>query len=68
MNFFNFFLSDYEKRRDAILGIQTARTMMERMKLEQELKIQSGLVGRKSYIDYQKRWDKMWERLHNSHM
>ena len=68
LNFFNFFLSDYEKRRLAILGIQTARTMMERMKLEQELKIQSGLVGRKSYIDYQKRWDKMWERLHNSHM
>lgn len=68
LNFFNFFLNDYEKRRDAILGIQTARTMMERMKLEQELKIQSGLVGRRSYIDYQKRWDKMWARLHNSHM
>ena len=68
LNFFNFFLRDYETRRVAILGIQTARMMMERMKVEQELKIQSGSLGQRSYIDYQKRWDKMWERLHNSHM
>jgi len=68
LNFFNFFLQDYETRRVAILGIQTARMMMERMKVEQELKIRSGLLGQKSSIDYQKRWDKMWERLHNSHM
>ena len=68
LNFFNFFLQDYETRRNAILGIQTARMMMERMKVEQELKIRSGLLGQKSSIDYQKRWDKMWERLHNSHM
>jgi hypothetical protein len=68
LNFFNFFLRDYETRRVAILGIQTARMMMERMKVEQELKIQSGLLGQRSSIDYQKRWDKMWERLHNSHM
>lgn len=68
LNFFNFFLRDYETRRVAILGIQTARMMMERMKVEQELKIQSGSLGRRSSIDYQKRWDKMWERLHNSHM
>ena len=67
LNFFNFFLQDYETRRNAILGIQTARMMMERMKVEQELKIRSGLLGQKSSIDYQKRWDKMWERLHNSH-
>lgn len=68
LNFFNFFLRDYETRRVAILGIQTARMMMERMKVEQELKIQSGSLGPRSSIDYQKRWDKMWERLHNSHM
>ena len=68
LNFFNFFLRDYETRRVAILGIQTARMMMERMKVEQELKIQSGSLGQRSYIDYQKRWDQMWERLHNSHM
>jgi len=68
LNFFNFFLQDYETRRNAILGIQTARMMMERMKVEQELKIQSGLLGQKSSIDYQKRWDKMWERLHSNLM
>lgn len=68
LNFFNFFLQDYETRKSAILGIQTARMMMERMKVEQELKIRSGLLGQKYSIDYQKRWDKMWERLHNSHM
>jgi hypothetical protein len=68
LNFFNFFLQDYETRRNAILGIQTARMMMERMKVEQELKIRSGLLGQKSSIDYQKRWDKMWERLHSNHM
>lgn len=64
LNFFNFFLQDYETRRNAILGIQTARMMMERMKVEQELKIRSGLLGQKSSIDYQKRWDKMLSLIH----
>jgi len=68
LNFFNFFLQDYEKRRDAILAIQMGRMKMERMKALQELKIQSGLIGRKSSIDYQKKWDKMWTKLHNNHM
>jgi len=68
LNFFNFFLQDYEKRRDAILAIQMGRMKMERMKALQELKIQSGLIGRKSSIDYQKKWDQMWTKLHNNHM
>jgi len=68
LNFFNFFLQDYEKRRDAILAIQMGRMKMERMKALQELKIQSGLIGQKSSIDYQKKWDKMWTKLHNNHM
>jgi len=67
LNFFNFFLQDYEKRRDAILAIQMGRMKMERMKALQELKIQSGLIGQKSSIDYQKKWDKMWTELHNNH-
>jgi len=68
LNFFNFFLQDYEKRKDAILAIQMGRMKMERMKALQELKIQSGLIGQKSSIDYQKKWDKMWTKLHNNHM
>ena len=68
LNFFNFFLQDYEKRRDAILAIQMGRMKMERMKALQELKIQSGLIGQKSSIDYQKKWDQMWTKLHNNHM
>lgn len=68
LNFFNFFLQDYEKRKDAILVIQTMRVMMERMKMEQELKIQSGSIGPESSIDYQKKWDQMWTKLHNNHM
>jgi len=67
LNFFNFFLQDYEKRRDAILAIQMGRMKMERMKALQELKIQRGLIGQKSSIDYQKKWDKMWTELHNNH-
>jgi hypothetical protein len=68
LNFFNFFLRDYDKRKDAILGIQTGRMMMERMKLMQELKIRSGLLGQRSSIDYQKRWDRMWTKLRNNLM
>ena len=68
LNFFNFFLLSSEKQRLAILGIQTARMMMQRMILEQELRIQNGISGQESYIDYPKRWDAVWKELQDSHM
>jgi hypothetical protein len=68
LNFYAFFLDSLDKRRLAILGIQTARMMMERMILEQELKIQNGSSGQESFIDYPKKWDAVWKELQNSHM
>ena len=68
LNFFSFFLDLSEKRRLAILGIQMARQRMEMMKVEQDLKIQSGLIGQLSYIDYPKKWESVWTKLHNSLM
>jgi hypothetical protein len=68
LNFFSFFLDLSEKRKLAILGIQMARQRMEMMMMEQDLKIQSGLVGPLSFIDYPKKWDSVWQRLHNSLM
>lgn len=68
LNFFSFFLDLSEKRKLAILGIQMARQRMEMMIAEQDLKIQSGLIGQLSYIDYPKRWESVWTKLHNSLM
>ena len=68
LNFFSFFLDLSDKRRLAILGIQMARQRMEMMMMEQDLKIQSGSVGQLSCIDYPKKWDSVWQRLHNSLM
>ena len=68
MNFFSFFLDLSEKRRLAILGIQMARQRMEMMVMEQDLKIQSGLIGPLSSIDYPKKWESVWKKLHNNLM
>lgn len=68
LNFFSFFLDLSEKRKLAILGIQMARSRMEMMMAEQELKIQSGSIGQLSYIDYPKKWESVWTKLHNSLM
>ena len=68
LNFFSFFLDLSEKRKLAILGIQMARQRMEMMIAEQDLKIQSGLIGQLSYIDYPKKWESVWTKLHNSLM
>jgi len=68
LNFFSFFLDISEKRKLAILGIQMARQRMEMMMMEQDLKIQSGSVGQLSFIDYPKKWESVWQRLHNSLM
>jgi hypothetical protein len=68
LNFFSFFLDLSEKRKLAILGIQMARQRMEMMKMEQDLKIQSGLIGPLSYIDYPKKWESVWTKLHSNLM
>jgi hypothetical protein len=68
LNFFSFFLDLSEKRKLAILWIQMARQRMEMMKIEQDLKIQNGLIGPLSSIDYPKKWESVWTKLHNSLM
>jgi len=68
LNFFGFFLRDYETRSLAILGIQTARLTMKRMELEELSKTPSGLFGRLLSINYQKRWERVWKRLQDNHM
>ena len=68
LNFFSFFLDLSEKRRMAILGIQTARAKMEMMQIAQDQKIRSGLIGQLSYIDYPKKWESVWTKLRNSLM
>lgn len=63
LNFFSFFLREYEKRSHAISAIQQLKTMLTTKEVIQESEIQTGLYGRLFYIDYQKKWDKVWKRL-----
>jgi hypothetical protein len=67
LNFFGFFLHEYERRSHAILAIQQLKTMLTTKEVIQESEIQTGLYGRAFCIDYQKRWDKVWRRLQNNH-
>ena len=67
LNYFGFFLHNYEQRKAAILSIQMLRAEMMNKKMIQELKIQNGLLGQASFIDYQKRWDEVWNQLHRNH-
>ena len=66
LNFFGFFLREYETRNLAILAIQQLRTMKMQLEMDQQLQIASGSRGRLSFIDYQKRWDKTWKKLHRN--
>ena len=67
LNFFGFFLREYEMRSRAILAIQQLKTMLTTKEVIQESEIQTGLYGRAFCIDYQKRWDKVWRRLQSNH-
>jgi hypothetical protein len=67
LNFFGFFLREYETRSRAILAIQQLKTMLTTKEVIQESEIQTGLYGRAFCIDYQKRWDKVWRRLQSNH-
>lgn len=68
LNYFGFFLHNYEQRKAAILAIQMLRAEMMNKKMIQELKIQNGSFGRGSFIDYQKNWDATWMRLQANHI
>lgn len=68
LNFFGFFLRDYETRSLAMLGIQTLRMKMTTMEMEAQLRTPSGLFGRLLSINYQKRWERVWKRLQDNHM
>ena len=68
LNFFGFFLREYETRNLAILAIQQLRTMKMQLEMDQQLQIASGSRGQLSFIDYQKRWDKTWKKLHRNLM
>lgn len=59
MNFFGFFLRESKKRNDAILAIQTIRTMMNQRNAMEKLKTMNGSHGQESYNDL----DKNLERL-----
>jgi hypothetical protein len=67
LNFFGFFLREYEMRSHAILAIQTLKMMKTKLEMDQDLKIRNGSLGLLSYIDYQKRWDKTWKKLQRNH-
>jgi hypothetical protein len=68
LNYFGFFLHNYEQRKAAILSIQMLRAEMMNKKMIQELKIANGSFGRESFIDYQKNWDAVWMRLQANHI
>lgn len=68
LNFFGFFLREYETRNLAILAIQQLRTMKMQLEMDQQLRIANGSLGQLSYIDYQKRWDKTWKKLRRNLM
>jgi hypothetical protein len=68
LNFFGFFFHEYETRKNAILAIQTLRTMLKNLEMDQELRIRNGSLGRAFCIDYQKKWDKIWTKLHRNLM
>ena len=68
LNFFGFFLREYETRNLAILAIQQLRTMKMQLEMDQQLQIANGSRGQLSFIDYQKRWDKTWKKLRRNLM
>lgn len=67
LNYFAFFLRESEKRRLAILGIQSARmTVMNQKLMKQLCEIPNGLPGQKSSSGLQRFWEKTLIRLQNS--
>lgn len=66
MNFFGFFLRESEKRSDAILAIQTIRTMMNQRNAMNQLKIPNGSRGQESFNDLDKNLEQALTRSLNN--
>lgn len=65
MNFFGFFLRESEKRKDAILAIQTIRTMMNQRKALST--IRNGSPGQESFSDLDKNLEQVLTRSLDNH-
>ena len=65
MNFFGFFLRESEKRKDAILAIQTIRTMMNQRKAMST--IRNGSHGQESFSDLDKNLEQALIQSLNNH-
>lgn len=65
MNFFGFFLRESEKRKDAILAIQTIRTMMNQRKAMST--IRNGSPGQESFSDLDKSLERVLTQSLNNH-
>lgn len=66
MNFFGFFLRESEKRKDAILAIQTIRTMMNQRKAMST--IRNGSPGQESFSDLDKNLEQALTQSLNNRM
>lgn len=66
MNFFGFFLRESEKRKDAILAIQTIRTMMNQRKAMST--IRNGSSGQESFSDLDKNLEQALTQSLNNRM
>lgn len=69
LNFFGFFLRESEKRRLAILGIQTLRVMKMNQTIQRKLlETANGLHGPRSSSIWPKSLTRLWTKLRGSHM
>jgi hypothetical protein len=61
LNFFAFFLRESEKRKLAIMGIQSARmTVMNQELLKQLSEIPNGSSGQRTLSSFRKNWHRLW--------
>jgi hypothetical protein len=68
MNFFSFFLRESEKRKDAILAIQTIRMMMNQSTTINNIKTRNGLSGQESFNDSHKKLQQLLTQSLNNRM
>lgn len=68
MNFFGFFLRESRKRNDAMLAIQTIRTMMNQRQVMASLKTTNGSRGQESFNDLERNLERVLTQSLNSRM
>lgn len=68
MNFFGFFLREFEKRSHAISAIQTIRSMMTQKKVMDNLKTTNGSSGLESFTDLDKNLERVLKQSQNNLM